>query len=662
MMQDISEHKYLYHLGQNYRSYEIFGAHRAEEGYRFRVWAPRAVSIAVIGDFNGWDLKADPMTRLEDDDSIWEATVPAASAGDRYKYVVETDRGELLYKADPFAFESESVWEKDSQRASRISDMEEGYDWQDAAWLDYRNHRNPYQTPLNIYEVHAGSWRHREDGSAYSYRELADRLIPYVKEMGYTHIELLPVMEYPFDGSWGYQVTGLYSVTSRYGTPDDFRYLIDLAHQNGLGVILDWVPAHFPKDPYGLIEFDGYPLYEYTDPLRKEYKGWGTLAFDMGRPEIISYLVSNAFFYCEQYHADGLRVDAVAAMLYLNYDRKDGEWMPNEDGGVENKETIRFLQTLNKDVLTVFPGVMIIAEESTAWPNVTMPPAIGGLGFNFKWNMGWMNDVLQYFSTDPIFREHVHHKLTFSLTYAFSENFILPISHDEVVHGKKSLLDKMPGTYEEKFAGLRSFYIYMFTHPGKKLNFMGNEIGQFIEWDEKREIDWFLLDYDLHKKAQEFVRTLNHCYLEQPALWQGDNLPEGFFWIEPDCTQDNVYAYARRVPGSEDEWLVVVLNLSGKDYAGYDIGVPEADLYKTLIDTDDVRFGGTGTRTEQEFVVLEGKRNRCDQHIRLDLPKLSGIVLQSYRFPKRSRKASGRAKGTKAAGAGKGTRKSRTKK
>ncbi|MBQ6582745.1 MAG: 1,4-alpha-glucan branching protein GlgB, partial [Mogibacterium sp.] len=641
---DIAEHKYLFHHGRNYRSYELFGAHRQEQGYLFRVWAPRAVSVAVIGDFNSWDLNRHPMKQFEDDESIWEVLCPEAAEGDLYKYVVETDSGDLLYKADPYAFASESVWDEGSQRASRIVDLEERYVWGDAEWLDVRNHRNPYQTPMNIYEVHAGSWKHREDGTCWNYRELADRLIPYVKEMGYTHIELLPVMEHPFDGSWGYQVTGLYSVTSRYGTPDDFRYLIDLAHRNGIGVILDWVPAHFPKDAYGLIEFDGYPLYEYSDPLKMEHKGWGTRAFDFGRPEVISYLVSNAFYYCEQFHADGLRVDAVAAMLYLNYDRPDGEWTPNEDGGVENKEAIRFLQTLNQDVLTVFPGVLIMAEESTAWPNVTMPPSIGGLGFNFKWNMGWMNDVLDYFGTDPLYRSYVHHKLTFAITYAYSENFILPISHDEVVHGKRSLLDKMPGVYEDKFAGLRSFLLYMYTHPGKKLSFMGNELGQFIEWDEKRELDWLLLDYDQHRKTREFVKAVNHCYLDHPQLWKGDNMPEGFTWIEPDCISDNMYAYYREVPGEEGSVIVTILNLSGQDYTGYEIGVPEADLYRILLDSDAEEFGGTGKRTELEYVVREGKRNRCDHFIRMDLPKLSGVVLESYRFPTRRKRSSGTGK------------------
>ena len=625
MIKNIMEHKYLFHQGSNYRSYEMFGAHRLKEGgYIFRTWAPRAVSISLVGEFNDWDLSAHMMKRLEDDDSIWEVTCKEAKAGQLYKFAVKNDRGEIHYKADPYAFESESALaDSGSQRASRIFDIEKPYSWHDDEWLKNRSSQNPYRSPMNIYEVHLGSWRKGEDGRMLSYDEISDLLIPYVCDMGYTHIEILPVMEHPFDGSWGYQISGYYSVTSRYGEPDGFKRLVDKAHASGIGVILDWVPAHFPKDEYGLIEFDGYPLYEYTDPLKMEHKGWGTRSFDLGRPEVLSFLISNAFFYCDQFHADGLRVDAVAAMLYLNYDRPDGEWTPNDEGGMENKEAIHFFQTLNHDVLSNFPGVLMIAEESTAWPNVTKPPAIGGLGFNFKWNMGWMNDTLEYFGTDALFRKGVHNKLTFALTYAYSENFILPISHDEVVHGKRSLLDKMPGEYDDKFDCMKAFFVYMMTHPGKKLMFMGQEFGQFIEWDEKRQLDWMLLDYDSHKALSQFVRELNRYYLDNRALWYTDDSFEGFVWIDPDNSDDNVYTYYRTETGKDA--TVVALNLSGRDFEEYDIGVPKAKSYECVIDTL------TGGQRKGRYKVRQGEANGYDHYITIPLPRLSGIILEKKR-------------------------------
>ena len=636
MKQNIDEHKYLFHHGKNYRSYEFLGAHPAEGGgVVFRVWAPRAKSVTVAGDFNGWEHVRDHMHRLEDDPEIWEAFVPNAKHGDYYKYVITTDREKTLWKADPYAFYSEKVDAPGSQRASIIYDLNDHFPWGDGRWMEQRLHRNLYKDFINIYEVHLGSWRRHEDGSRMSYRETADLLIPYVKGMGYTHIELLPIMEHPFDGSWGYQVTGYYSPTSRYGTPEDLKYLIDLAHRNDIGVIIDWVPAHFPKDDFGLVEFDGHPLYEYTDHLKAEHKGWGTLAFDYGRPEVISFLVSNAFYYCEQFHIDGLRVDAVAAMIYLNYGREDGEWMPNEDGGVENKEAIAFLQRMNSDVLTNFPGVMTIAEESTAWPGITMPPYEGGLGFNFKWNMGGMNDELEYFSSNPIFRVGMHGKLIFSLDYAWSENFILPISHDEVVHGKKSLLDKMPGRYDEKFDGFRTFLAYMITHPGKKLTFMGTEFAQFIEWNDSAQLDWLLLDYDKHRQTWEFVRDLNYLYLGTPSLWDGDDTRDGFRWIDGSNIYDNVIAFIRcrpeadpEDPGSIKDPVVVILNVSGKDLEEYKVGVPEAEAYEVMIDTDMTKYGGPGKRTATTYEVQPEGWNGYDQHIVLSLPALSAIVLE----------------------------------
>ncbi|MBR0373798.1 MAG: 1,4-alpha-glucan branching protein GlgB [Mogibacterium sp.] len=644
--QDISQHKYLFHKGTNYRSYEFLGAHRVKaDTYAFRVWAPRAAGISLVGNFNGWDASRLPFRRLPDDDSIWEITVGPAEEdggirlyeGEYYKFAVRDDRGNVVYKADPYAFMSEATpFEEGGQRASCLWDISRGYDWGDGDYLAQRRSRNPYISPMNIYEVHIGSWRRREDGSRYSYRELADLLIPYVVDMGYTHIELLPVMEHPYEGSWGYQVTGYYSVMSKYGTPDDFRYLIDTAHRAGIGVILDWVPAHFPRDGHGLIEFDGYPLYEYDDILKREHKGWGTLAFDYGRPEVVSFLVSNAFYYCDCFHADGLRVDAVSAMLYLNYGRSDGEWYPNEDGGTENKEAIRFLQTLNQSVLSECPGVLMIAEEATAFPCVTKPPQTGGLGFNFKWNMGWMNDTLDYFATDPLFRKGVHNKLTFSLTYAFSENFILPISHDEVVHGKHSLLDKMPGSYEDKFSGFRAFMVYMMTHPGKKLNFMGSEFAQFIEWNENQGLDWVLMLYPKHKMIHDYVRALNHLYRETPAFWCQDDSFENFRWIDPDNSSDNVYTYLRvqthengkKIADKKQPTYLIILNLSGNDYKSFGIGVPCGKAYKCLVHSEDKLYGGSVDAAGLVCPVHKGALNGYPDRIEVDLPKLSGMILR----------------------------------
>ena len=538
---DISYPKYLFHQGKASRCYELFGAHPADTGgYLFRVWAPHAQAVAIAGDFNDWDPGRTPLHPLADDPEIWECVCEDARSGDCYKYAITTQDGSLIYKADPYGFSAEPPQEDEiRQMASRLTDADMASLWTDDEYLKHRASMNPYTSPMNIYEVHLGSWQRHDDGSYYSYRETADELIPYVKDMGYTHMEVLPVMEYPFDGSWGYQSTGYFSVTSRFGEPADFVYFVNKAHENGIGVILDWVPAHFPKDAFGLVEFDGDFLYEDSDPLRREHKEWGTHAFDFGRNEVRSFLLSSAAFWCDVYHADGIRVDAVSAMLYLDYCRKDGEWRPNKDGGRENLEAVSFLQELNQSILTEFPGVLMIAEESTAWPLITMPPSIGGLGFNFKWNMGWMNDSLEYFETDPLFRRGVHNKLTFSITYAWSENFILPISHDEVVHGKRSLLDKMPGDYDSKFAGARTFFTYMMTHPGKKLLFMGCEFGQFIEWNEKQKLDWLLLLYEPHRRLRDFLRELNQLYLNKRAFWSMDNSWDGFRWINADDGDHN---------------------------------------------------------------------------------------------------------------------------
>lgn len=628
--QSVEYHRFLFHQGNDYRAYQFLGAHKTKnEGeFIFRVWAPRAAAVSLAGDFNGWDKDASPMKRQKDDPSVWElsAQVPEGSL---YKFVITTDDGRVLYKADPYAFASEggcNIYTNGVTRASRVWDSEKPFEWSDASWTDARSRRNQFAAAMNIYEVHAGSWKRKEDGSQYTYEELADILIPYVKDMGYTHIEFMPLTEFPYELSWGYQVTGYFSPTSRYGTPEGLKYLINKAHENEIGIILDWVPAHFPKDECGLVEFDGHPLYEDPNPFRMEHKGWGTRAFDFGRPEVKSFLISSAFFFCEKYHVDGLRVDAVAAMIYLDYDRKDGEWQQNSEGGRENMEATSFLKTMNHDILSAFPGVVTIAEESTAWPMVTKPPEDGGLGFSFKWNMGWMNDVLKYFSTDPIYRSYNHDELTFSIMYTYSENYVLPISHDEVVYGKCSMIGKMPGEYDDKFAQLRSFYVYMATHPGRKLTFMGQEFGQFNEWNEKTQLDWMLLDYERHRQLQGFVKKLNHFYKNSRALWKLDDNPRSFRWLEAGNYQDNSYLYVR-VAG--DELFVVALNLSGKDFPEYKIGVPDAEYYEIMIDTDAPEAGGLGRRSDR-YTLTEEEWNGYPRHINVEMPPFSAVILKRH--------------------------------
>ncbi len=609
---------YLFKQGTNFEAYRFFGAHLERQGLAdgvvFRVWAPHARAVSVVGDFNNWVPGSHPMQRV-DGDAVWELFIPGMKEYDTYKYCVTTAADQIVFKSDPYAFHTETR----PSNGSKVYDIGR-YAWHDDAWLHSQQHRDTVNSPMSIYEMHAGSWKTKEDGAPYNYVELADQLIPYIRQMGYTHVELMPLTEYPFDGSWGYQVTGYFAPTSRYGTPQDFMRFVDKLHEAGIGVLMDWVPAHFPKDAYGLYMFDGEPCYEDPNPKRGEHKEWGTMVFNYGRPEVQSFLVSSAMFWAEEYHIDGLRVDAVASMLYLDYNRKAGEWEPNIHGENKNLEAIAFLQKLNTAILGKYSWKYMIAEESTAWPLVTKPAEEGGLGFNFKWNMGWMNDMLSYMSTDPLFRAGNHNKVTFSFFYAFSENFVLPISHDEVVHGKCSLINKMPGDYEAKFANLRTFYGYMMAHPGKKLLFMGQEFGQFIEWDEKKQLDWMLLDYDKHRELQTCVAELNRFYQDTPALWQVDYTWEGFQWIIPDDASQSVIAFLRR--DAAGRMILVVCNFNPVLRQGYCMGVPEPGSYRELFNTDDTRYGGTGVHNKAVKTRKEPMHG-FEQSVSLTLPPLS---------------------------------------
>lgn len=590
---------YLFNSGDNFKSYEMLGSHKVKidgvDGWRFAVWAPKAVSVRVVGDFNGWNGYDKMLERIETS-GVWYGFFTDIEEGMLYKYAIEAEDGETYYKADPYAVKSELR----PGTASVTKDISNNYKWGDKAWISARGKNSTLTEPMNIYEIHIGSWKIHDDGSFYTYRELADELVPYVKKMGYTHIELMPITEYPFDGSWGYQVTGFFSATTRYGESEDLKYLIDKCHKNHIGIIMDWVPAHFPRDAHGLRMFDGTPVYEYADPRLGEHKDWGTMVFDYSKSEVISFLISSAYFWAEQYHIDGIRVDAVSSMLYRDYSRNDGEWVPNEYGGNGNLEAVDFLKKLNKIMGTEFPNFMMVAEESTAWPLVTAPPENDGLGFNYKWNMGWMNDTLRYMGMDPYFRKDNHSLLTFMMMYAYSENYILPLSHDEVVHGKGSMLNKMFGEYDEKFAAYRTLFGYYMTMPGKKMLFMGGEFGQMLEWRYDDQLEWNVLEIDKHKRLHQYVKDLNHFYMENKALWELDTSWDGFRWVNEADSENSVLSYIRRGRHAADN-VVVVANFTPVERPIYKIGVPLAGEYEVVFHSSAVKYGGNKRITKKVY-------------------------------------------------------------
>ena len=616
--------------GDELRAYAILGCHRAQcdgkNGYIFRVWAPHAQGVSVTGDWNFWNPDDLPMTYLEY--GVWEAFSVYAKEGDAYKFCVRRADGSTVYKSDPYGFRTCAL----PDTSNRVCTLE-GFEWNDTAYRRQQAKRHLLDSPMNIYEMHFGSWRRKPDGSCYRYDELADELIPYLLDMGYTHVELMPITEYPYDPSWGYQVTGYYAPTARYGSPQQFMTFVDKCHRAGIGVLLDWVPAHFPKDENGLYEFDGTCCYELSDPMMNEHPDWSTRIFDFGKGEVQSFLISNAVYWLEQYHVDGLRVDAVASMLYLDYGRRD--FRPNKFGGRENLEAIAFLRKLNRAVFSVRRNAITAAEESTAFPMVTKPDYDGGLGFNFKWNMGWMNDMLQYMSLDPLWRKGSHNDLTFSMTYAYSENFILPLSHDEVVHGKGSLINKMPGEYDAKFQNLRAFYGFMMAHPGKKLSFMGNEFAQFIEWRHYEQLEWMLLDYDRHRQMHDWVRDLNHFYLDHSCMWNNDSDWNGFRWISADDNANSVVAF-RRIDRRGRE-LICICNFCPVLREHYRLGLPKPGQYEPVLSSDDLKYGGSGT----ELLTVTAERepmHGLQYSGEFTLAPLSAMFYQRKTTPRAKRK------------------------
>ncbi len=630
---------YLFGQGKDYRLYEKMGAHPRTadgvSGVNFAVWAPNALSVSVIGDFNEWNRSASPMHLRHNDLGVWECFIPGLQTGTLYKYAIYSRHNNYaIDKSDPYGF----AMELRPQTASIVTDIHR-YAWQDDRWLQTRSQHQQFGSPISIYEVHLGSWRHiperhqpgaLEEDRFMTYRELAPALASYVKDMGFTHIELLPITEYPFDGSWGYQVTGFFAPTSRFGSPEDFQYFVDYMHQQGIGVFLDWVPSHFPKDGQALSYFDGTHLYEYADSRKGEHKGWGTYVFDYGRSEVRNFLIASALFWLREYHIDGLRVDAVASMLYLDYMRSSGEWVPNFYGGREHLEAVDFLRQFNEAVYAEVPDTITMAEESTAWPLVTRPTYVGGLGFTFKWNMGWMHDMLEYMHLDAIYRRYHHNNITFSLMYAYSENFILPLSHDEIVHLKGSLLTRMPGDLWQRFANLRAFFGYMWGHPGKKLLFMGGEFGQWHEWDYKESLDWHLLSSpsdERHALLQAFVRQLNALYQQEPALSELDTDPEGFSWIDVHDSENSVVSFMRRSTNPKDT-LVFVCNFTPVPRYGYRLGVPHAGTYYEVLNSDDQRYGGSGVLNDQPMPSGPMFWQSCPHSILLTLPPLATVILK----------------------------------
>jgi 1,4-alpha-glucan branching enzyme len=614
--------------GRHYDAYEKLGAHLKTvdgvTGVHFAVWAPNARRVSVVGNFNHWDGRVHPM-RFRGSSGVWELFVPELGEGAIYKYEIVSHEDVVLpLKADPYAFSSE-LRPNNGSVVARI----DKHHWSDSAWIEQRSHKDWLGSPISIYEVHLGSWRRipEEHDRWLSYRELADQLIPYVKDLGYTHIELLPIMEHPYDGSWGYQTLGYFAATSRFGSPTEFMEFVDRCHETGLGVILDWTPAHFPRDAHGLALFDGTHLYEHEDPRQGSHPDWGTLVYNYGRNEVQNYLISNALFWLDKYHIDGLRVDAVASMLYLDYSRKPGEWIPNKFGGRENLSAIDFFKRLNEVAYQRFPGILTIAEESTSWPSVSRPTYLGGLGFSLKWNMGWMNDTLNYFSKDPVFRRYEHNKLTFSLLYAFTENFVLPFSHDEVVHGKNSLLHKMPGDMWQQFANLRLLFAYQFAHPGKKLLFMGQEIAQRREWSETRNIDWHLLQYESHRGVQTLVRDLNKLLASQPALHQVDFEWQGFEWLDANDSDNSVFSFVRRGKNPND-MILVVLNATPVVRYGYRIGVPRVGHFDEIMNTDATVYGGSNVGNLGGMNTSEHAWMGRSHSLALTLPPLAAVFLK----------------------------------
>ncbi len=614
--------RHLFGEGKHWHIYRILGAHPVElegvQGVRFATWAPNAERVSVVGDFNNWDGRCHPMT-VHGNSGIWELFIPELASGALYKFEIRSrGSGEILVKTDPYGQQFEL-----RPGTAAIIHNDRPYQWRDADWMKQRACRDWQHAPMSVYEVHPGSWRRNENGDFLNYRELATQLVEYVSALGFSHIELLPITEHPLDASWGYQTTGYFAPTSRFGTPDEFRFFIDYCHQHGIGVLLDWVPAHFPKDRHGIARFDGTALYEHEDPRRGEHRDWGTLIYNFGRNEVKNFLLASAIYWLEEFHIDGLRVDAVASMIYLDYSREEGDWIPNIYGGNENLEALEFLRELNTIVHGQQPGALVIAEESTSWPQVSRPVWLGGLGFSMKWNMGWMHDTLQYMSKDPVHRHYHHDQLTFGLLYAFTENFMLPFSHDEVVHGKGSLLNKMPGDEWQRFANLRLLYTYMYTYPGKKLLFMGNEFGQGIEWDFSRALDWYVLDFPLHQGVKRLLADLNRNYRSIPPLYRYEFEPEGFEWLDCHDAEQSVLSYLRK---EDDSFAVVVLNFTPVVRKNYRLGVPSPGHYRELLNSDSAYYGGSNTGngggTNSEPIPWMGQPHS----IELTLPPLAGMI------------------------------------